>query len=175
MKVKTPTGWLKGLKARLLKSRRSAEAKRTDAQDDLFLKYSPGTKFCIFLHPRLPAPFAALLDFDALAREAGEARQAATRRRQEPRTPKGLRALLKPGVTRTEELILTAELSRIGSCLVARPVRRGRDRRSSAQEAFCLSLTDEGGVCVTYAWRDYSISARGLADAPRGGGAKETT
>lgn len=151
MKFKTPIGWLKGLKARLLRSRQSAEAKRPDAQDDFFSRYSPGTKFCILLRPRLSAPFAALLDFDALAREAEEARQAATRQRQAPRTPKALRAFLMPGVTRTEELILTAELSRIESCLVARPVRRGRDRRSNAQEMFCLSLTDEGGVCVTYA------------------------
>lgn len=159
MKVKTPIGWLKGLKARLLRSRQPAGAKRPDAQDDLFLRHRPDTKFYILLRPHLPEPFAALLDFDALEREAEGVRQAETRRPQARRTPKALREYLRKGVTRTEELILTAELSRIGSCLVAQHVRRDRDRRSSEKEDLCLEMTDEGGVCVSYAWREIIANA----------------
>ena len=79
--------------------------------------------------PLLAGPFALLLDFDALEHEAEEARQEATRQSTSPRKPKGLREFLKPDVTRTEELLLTAELSRLGSCVVARPGFFDSDRQ----------------------------------------------
>ena len=88
--------------------------------------------------PLLAEPFALLLDFDALEREAEEARQEATRQPTAPRKPKGLREFLKPDVTRTEELLLTAELSRLGSCDVARPGFFDSDRQGRG--AGCLRL-----------------------------------
>lgn len=92
----------------------------------------------------LPEPFARLLDFDALEREAAEARQSATRQPQGSREPKGLRAFLLPDVTRTEELILTAELSRIGACGAVRPERRHANDPQTASRPLSLLLTERG-------------------------------
>lgn len=148
-KVTGRRGWLKWPAWPPTRRARTAEAKRPDAQEDFFLPYEPGMKVRVLLQPFLPEPFAGLLDFGALAREAEEGRQEATGRRQGQRRRKGLRAFLKPDVTRTEELILTAELSRTGSCLVAPPGRHGQDRRSSPRGILRLSVTDEGDICVT--------------------------
>ena len=113
-------------------------------------RIEPGLRVEVVGFPALPEPFARILDFDALEREAARDRQGATGRPQARRTPKALREYLKPGVTRTEELILTAELSRIGTCRAVRPGRCGRDRREAASGVAYLSLA-EGGLEVSFA------------------------
>ena len=94
--------------------------------------------------PLLAEPFASLLDFDALEREAEQARQGGTGPQKTRREPKGLRPFLKPDVTRTEGLLLTAELSRLGPCLVARPARCGSDRQGTDATLLRLHLTAWG-------------------------------
>ena len=51
---------------------------------------------------------------------------------------------VKPDVTRTEGLLLTAELSRLGPCLVARPARCGSDRQGTDATLLRLRLTARG-------------------------------
>ena len=114
------------------------------------LKWLGGGSHVVLLEPPLflAEPFALLLDFDALEREAEQARQEATRQPTAPRKPKGLREFLKPDVTRTEELLLTAELSRLGQCFVERPARCRSDRREAASQHFLVELTALGfDVC----------------------------
>ena len=116
------------------------------------LKWLGGGSHVVLLEPPLflAEPFALLLDFDALEREAEQARQEATRQPTAPRKPKGLREFLKPDVTRTEELLLTAELSRLGSCYVARPVFFDSDRQGMG--AGCLRFLRRGsGFEVAFA------------------------
>lgn len=107
------------------------------------------------LPPVLPEPFAALLDFDALEREAAQSRQAATARPRQSRRPKALRTFLMPGVTRTEELILTASLWRTGACLADRTALPRPNGRGTASPLLILRLTERGlrvscFSCVNY-------------------------
>ena len=100
--------------------------------------------------PMLSEPFAGLFDFDALEREAEQARQEGTGPQQTRRAPKGLREYLKLGVTRTEELLLTIELSRLGPCFVVRPARWRSDRREVASQPVLVALTALGlEVCFS--------------------------
>ena len=146
-------GWLKWLKGLLTESKRSAGSKTHDIRSDSIpLKWLGGGLHVVRIEPipLLAEPFALLLDFDALEHEAEEARQEATRQPTAPRKPKGLREFLKPDVTRTEELLLTAELSRLGSCDVARPGFFDSDRQGRG--AGCLRLLRRGsGFEVAFA------------------------
>ena len=144
--------WLR-LKGLLTRQEQAAGGGSKDARGDSRpLKWLGGGSHVVRLEPPLflAEPFALLLDFDALEREAEQARQEATRQPTAPRKPKGLREFLKPDVTRTEELLLTAELSRLGSCDVARPGFFDSDRQGRG--AGCLRFLRRGsGFEVAFA------------------------
>ncbi len=135
------------LKGLLTQSGRQAESGRTGVRGSSMPSGWLGGGLHVALiepPPLLAEPFASLLDFDALEREAGRVRQGATEPQQPRREPKGLRAILKPDVTRTEGLLLTTELSRLVSCRVARPGCCGADRQGTGATPLLLHLTDTG-------------------------------
>ena len=144
--------WMR-LKGLLTRSARTAEDERRDVRSGSIplKRLGVGVRVVRLEPPPLLAePFALLLDFDALEREAEQARQGATGRQHTRQEPKVLTAFLKPDVTRTEALLLTAELSRLGACHVARPECCGSDRQGRG--AGCLRLLRRGsGLVVSFA------------------------
>lgn len=92
----------------------------------------------------LPEPFAQILDFDALERTAEEVQKAVTEKRQELPKLKALREYLKPDVTRTEELLLTAELSSLETCSVVRPECDRKDCCEAASRELLLRVSERG-------------------------------
>lgn len=143
----TRRGLWQRLRGLLTQPARRAGAGRTGVRGDSTpSRWSGGGLRVVQIEPTplLAEPFASLLDFDALEREAEAVRQGATEPQTPRREPKGLRAFLKPDVTRTEELLLTAELSRLVSCRVARPGRFGGDREGTGARPLHLRLTESG-------------------------------
>lgn len=144
MTMAKPLKWLTGLLTRI---GRTAGSARTGAPCGSRMKIPEGFRVVSardVLPPLLPEPFAALLDIDALEREAEEIRQAKIRQPQGSRETKGLRAFLLPDVTRTEELILTAELWRIGACVVDCQARPRASGQRTASPLLLLFLTERG-------------------------------
>lgn len=144
MTVNRRQGWLRRLRALLTRLAWPAGRTSTFVRAGSTLTIRPDSRLFLLDFPLLPWPFAELLDFDALERAAGQVRREATEPPQRRRPPKGLREYLKKGVTRTEALILTAELSRIGSCRAVRPGRSAQCCREGASPAVRLLLTDKG-------------------------------
>ena len=144
----TRRGLWRRLKGLLTRQAQAAGCGSKDARGDSRPWIPPGWSF-----PRvtmLAEPFAGLFDFGELEREARQARQELTGPQKPLREPRGLREYLKPDVTRTEELLLTAELSRLGSCYVARPVFFDSDRQGMG--AGCLRFLLRGsGFDVAFA------------------------
>ena len=105
------------------------------------------------LPPLLPEPFLSLLDVAALEREANATLQAERRRPKELRKPKALRRFLKADVSRTEELLLTVELSRSGACLVDMRERPCLNGQGKASPLFLLSLTDRGADVSMFSYQ----------------------
>lgn len=137
--------WLR-LKGLLTRQEQSAGGASKDARGDSRPWIPPGWSF--HRVTMLAEPFAGLFDFGELEREARQARQELTGPQKPLREPRGLREYLKPDVTRTEELLLTEELSRLGPCFVERPARCRSDRREAASQPFLVELTALGlDVC----------------------------
>ena len=105
------------------------------------------------LPPLLPEPFLSLLDVAALAREAYATLQAERRRPKVSRKPKALRRFLKADVSRTEELLLTVELSRNGACLVDTRERPCSNGQGKASPLFLLSLTERGADVSMFSYQ----------------------
>ena len=138
----TRRGLWRRLKGLLTRQAQAAGCGSKDARGDSRPWIPPGWSF-----PRvtmLAEPFAGLFDFGELEREARQARQELTGPQKPLREPRGLREYLKPDVTRTEELLLTEELSRLGPCFVERPARCRSDRREAASQPFLVELTALG-------------------------------
>lgn len=144
----TRRGLLRRLKGLLTRQAQAAGGGSKDARGDSMLWIPNGWRLPHM--PMLSEPFAGLFDFDALEREAEQARQEGTGPQQPRRAPKGLRGFLKLDVTRTEALLLTIELSRLGPCCVARPARCRSDRREVASQPVLVALTALGlDVCFS--------------------------
>lgn len=145
--MRTRRGLLRRIKGLLTRQAQAAGDGRKDAQRDSRTSRWLGGG-CRVLQieppPLLAGPFASLLDFDALEREARQARQEGTGPQKPRQEPRGLRGFLKPDVTRIEELLLTAELSRLGPCHAVRPARCGSGRPGTGATPLRLHLTAQG-------------------------------
>lgn len=118
------------------------------------------TRRILFRPPSLPPAYSRLLDFDALAREAQLSRQEA----QEP--PRGsprtvdVRTILKPDVTRTEELLLTTELLRRDEWCVENPEAQRIDGQERGGEFLCLRPESSGLIEVySFSCGDYTTDS----------------
>lgn len=89
----------------------------------------------------LPQPFQSLFDFDALEREAERYRKERKEPRTSSRTSPALREFLKSDVSRTEELQLTAVLSKRETWLVENPDSAGSSRDTDGRGAVAVSLS----------------------------------
>ena len=125
------------------------------------------TRMYFFLPPMLPASFRRLLDFDALARAAGQSRQEAqAQRRGSPRSVE-LRDILKPDVSRTEELLLTRELSRHDEWRVENLEAQTSDDQAIDGGFLCLRPESSGLIevyCFQGATEDRSFPPPRLSD-----------
>ena len=143
----TRRGLWQRLRGLLRQSARRAGAERTGAPGDSTPSGWLGGGWRVVQiepTPLLAEPFASLLDFDALEREAEAVRQEATEPQKPRREPKGLREFLKQDVTRPEALLLTAELSRLVSCRVVRPGHSCEDREGTGAAPLLLHPTGSG-------------------------------
>ena len=133
---------------------------RTGAHAGVQVTVRGQTRRILFRPPSLPAAYSRLLDFDALARESQLSRQEA----QEP--PRGsprlveLRDILKPDVTRTEELLLTTELLRRDEWCVENPEAQRIDGQERGGEFLCLRPESSGLIEVySFSYGDYSTDS----------------
>jgi len=149
--------WLKGLRPMRIVDIVDV---RTGAHVGVQVTARGQTRRILFRPPSLPAAYSRLLDFDALAREAQLSRQEA----QEP--PRGsprtvdVRTILKPDVTRTEELLLTTELLRRDEWCVENPEAQRIDGQERGGEFLCLRPESSGLIEVySFSCGDYTTDS----------------
>ncbi len=130
---------------------------RTGARRGVQVSEQGQTRRYLFPPLMLPIAFRRLFDFDALAREAQQAQQEEQTQRKGSLRSAGLRAILKLDVSRTEELLLTVELSRHCEWLVENPEVRPLDGQVRREGAFCLCLYPSDRIEVySYSCEDYT-------------------